>query len=160
MACRCVCCCCECCAGKSSVARELSALLDLPVLDIDDDVLERQWGQSVADKLRQLGDDDFLKAEAAELKTVNVERTVISLSGSARTAALTRTTHSKTWHGEQPECYEAHCTFTWMLCVPAPILSTSMRCPTLSRMPSWCTSTVLQSDSLPLAPISLLPLYR
>ena len=80
------------CVGKSSVARELSGLLNLPVLDIDDDVLERSWGQSVADKLRQLGDEAFLRAEADELKTVQVDATVISLSGSTHTAltALTR----------------------------------------------------------------------
>ena len=68
--------------GKSSVARELSTLLGLPVLDVDDDVLERNWGQSVAEKLRELGDDAFLHAEAKELRTVNAERTIISLSGS------------------------------------------------------------------------------
>ena len=59
--------------------------MGLRVLDVDDDVLERNWKQSVADKLRQLGDEAFLRAEAAELSTVQAENTVISLSGCGST---------------------------------------------------------------------------
>lgn len=75
------------------MARELSTLLAMPVLDIDDDVLERNWGESVASKLRQLGDEAFLHKEAEELKTVAVERTVISLSGSVLPIPISLTSH-------------------------------------------------------------------
>jgi shikimate kinase len=56
----------------------------LPVLDIDDDVLEREWGTTVADKLRELGDDAFLVEEGKQLKNVQVKRHILSLSGSAQ----------------------------------------------------------------------------
>ena len=91
-------------SGKSSVSRELGSLLGLRVLDADDDVLERNWGQSVADKLKQLGDEAFLRAEAAELSTVQAENTVISLSGSGSrratgTAAAPTSARGRHRHG-------------------------------------------------------------
>ena len=114
------------------MARELSYLLGLSVLDIDDDVLERNWGQSVADKLRQLGDDNFLRAEAEEVMAVQVERTIISLSGSAQLDS------SGSLAPQQLPAANAHrlcdsfvSTPIWRL--TGPILSISMQCPTSPR---------------------------
>lgn len=42
-------------SGKTTVARELGKILHMPVLDVDDHVLESVWGCSVAEKLKQLG---------------------------------------------------------------------------------------------------------
>ena len=38
-------------AGKTSVARQLAANLNMDHVDIDDDVLEPFWGKSVAAKV-------------------------------------------------------------------------------------------------------------
>ena len=70
-------------SGKSSVARELSALMGLPLMDVDDDLLEKKWGMSVAEKLRQLGDEAFIEEEGQQLKGIRgIQRHVLSLSGS------------------------------------------------------------------------------
>ena len=38
-------------AGKSTVGRRLGKMIGLPVVDIDDDYLEKYWNMSVADKV-------------------------------------------------------------------------------------------------------------
>ena len=73
-------------SGKSSVARELAALTGLPLIDVDDDVLERNWHCSVAEKLRQLGDDAFLQEEGRQLRALTVKGHIVSMSGSVNAA--------------------------------------------------------------------------
>ena len=55
-------------AGKSSVSKVLGKLLKMDVLDIDDDILEKDWGMSVAQKLSELGDENFILAEGGKIK--------------------------------------------------------------------------------------------
>lgn len=64
-------------SGKSCVGQHLAKLMQLPLIDVDDHWLERQWNCSVASKLAELGDDAFLQAEAEQLKKL-----VSSLDGS------------------------------------------------------------------------------
>jgi threonine synthase len=74
----------HCCvgSGKTNVGRELSKLLGLPFLDVDDDHLEPYWGTTVAAKLQALGDEGFIAAEGDALCQLNKTHTIISLSGS------------------------------------------------------------------------------
>jgi threonine synthase len=69
-------------AGKTSVARSLSRVLNMPAFDIDNDLLEPLWHTSVAHKLHSLGEQHFLSAEAAATRTLHKTRTIISLTGS------------------------------------------------------------------------------
>jgi threonine synthase len=69
-------------AGKTSVGRLLAARLDMACLDVDNDHLEKVWGMPVAQKLKELGDDEFLQEEALTTMQIEVTNTVISLSGS------------------------------------------------------------------------------
>jgi len=70
-------------SGKTSVSKVLSAKLGMPVCDIDNDHLEDVWKpHSVADKLAELGDDGFLKAESEACMSLEKTNTIISLTGS------------------------------------------------------------------------------
>ena len=68
-------------SGKSSVARELARLMDRPLLDVDDDVLEPTWKCSVAEQLTRLGDDAFLAEEGRVTSALHVQGHVLSLTG-------------------------------------------------------------------------------
>lgn len=54
-------------SGKTSVGRLVAERLKLPFLDVDNDWLEMRWGTSVADKLKQVGDERFLDEEDEQL---------------------------------------------------------------------------------------------
>ncbi len=55
----------------------------MPFVDVDDDVLEKQWGCSVAEKLRKLGDTRFLEEEDRALGRLKLARpSVVALTGS------------------------------------------------------------------------------
>jgi shikimate kinase len=69
-------------SGKTSVGRELARLMNKSLLDIDDDWLEPRWKCSVASKLRELGDEQFLEAEGQQLMNIDHENHIISLTGS------------------------------------------------------------------------------
>jgi shikimate kinase len=69
-------------AGKTVVGRILSDRLGLPHMDMDDDWLERFWGMPVSSKLKQLGSDDFIKAEGHALMKCPARGHIISLTGS------------------------------------------------------------------------------
>lgn len=69
-------------AGKTSVGRILGRHLQREVLDIDDDVLEKVWGMTVAEKLSQVGSDGFVEAEGQALLQFFPNNAVVSLSGS------------------------------------------------------------------------------
>ncbi|KAG9276781.1 threonine synthase-like 1 [Astyanax mexicanus] len=69
-------------AGKTSVGRILAQKLDMPLVDIDDDVLERTWGMPVADKLAEVGGERFLEEEGQVVCNFTASACVISLTGS------------------------------------------------------------------------------
>ncbi|CAF0778541.1 unnamed protein product [Adineta ricciae] len=69
-------------SGKTNVGRELARLTKKPLLDIDDDWLEPRWNTSVASKLSELGDEQFLEAEGQELLALDLQNHIISLTGS------------------------------------------------------------------------------
>ena len=50
-------------SGKTSVSKALGKILKMPVYDVDDDHLENDWKTSIAAKLKELGDDGFVRAE-------------------------------------------------------------------------------------------------
>ena len=68
--------------GKTSVGVLLGERLGMPIVDIDNDHLEKRWGMSVADKLSQMGDEGFLDAEDQALQELSVRNTILSLTGS------------------------------------------------------------------------------
>ncbi|ELT94976.1 hypothetical protein CAPTEDRAFT_184338 [Capitella teleta] len=68
--------------GKTTVGRILGQRLGLPVIDVDNDHLERQWGGSVANKLAEWGDDRFVEEEGKALQSLVASGSVISLTGS------------------------------------------------------------------------------
>lgn len=69
-------------AGKTCVGRIVGQRLGMPVIDIDDDVLERTWGMSVADKLSEIGGDGFIEEEGKAVCRFTATGSVISLTGS------------------------------------------------------------------------------
>jgi shikimate kinase len=76
-------------SGKSTVAKILSQMMSMEYIDIDDHVLEPAWGSTVASKLHELGDTEFLQEEARITQALNVKNTIISLSGSNPLVART-----------------------------------------------------------------------
>lgn len=56
--------------------------MNKPLIDIDDNWLEPRWKTSVASKLNELGDEQFLEAEGRELLAMNHENHIVSLTGS------------------------------------------------------------------------------
>lgn len=69
-------------AGKTSVGRILSHRLRKPVIDIDDDVLEKTWGMTIAEKLSQVGGERFIDEEGQAVCNFSASGCVISLTGS------------------------------------------------------------------------------
>uniref|UniRef100_A0A4W4DRL5 Threonine synthase N-terminal domain-containing protein n=1 Tax=Electrophorus electricus TaxID=8005 RepID=A0A4W4DRL5_ELEEL len=69
-------------SGKTSVGQILSHKLGMPVIDVDDDVLERAWGMPVADKLAEVGGERFLEEEGQVVCNLSASGCVISLTGS------------------------------------------------------------------------------
>lgn len=68
--------------GKTSVGRLLAAHLNMPCVDVDDDYLEHYWGVTVAHKLKEVGDHQFLEEEGRALLDLEVEGSILSLTGS------------------------------------------------------------------------------
>ncbi|XP_071083037.1 threonine synthase-like 1 [Haliotis cracherodii] len=69
-------------SGKTTVARLLGAMMDRPVVDIDDDHLEPFWNMTVADKLSKVGGDRFLEEEGKALLKFDGKGKIVSLTGS------------------------------------------------------------------------------
>ncbi|EFC47002.1 predicted protein [Naegleria gruberi] len=72
-------------AGKTTTSKLLGKLLNIPVFDIDDDLLEVVWNMPVSEKLSQVGEEGFIQAEGKaclELRMESSEPTLIALSGS------------------------------------------------------------------------------
>lgn len=69
-------------SGKTSVGKVLGEKLGCPIIDVDDDVLEKTWNMSVSDKLQDVGDEQFLEEEGKALLKFSASGSVISLTGS------------------------------------------------------------------------------
>ena len=76
-------------SGKSTIAKLLSEKLGLSLIDVDDNILEKNWGVSVAEKLEKLGDEEFLKAEEEETIKIKCSNSIISLTGSNALSKIT-----------------------------------------------------------------------
>ncbi|XP_078083818.1 threonine synthase-like 1 [Mustelus asterias] len=68
-------------AGKSTVAVFVGQITGLPVIDINE-VLEKTWQMSVAQKLQEVGEELFLQEEGQILQELSTARSIISLTGS------------------------------------------------------------------------------
>lgn len=69
-------------AGKTTVGSMLGYHLNREVIDVDDDVLEKAWGMTVAEKLSQVGSHGFIDVEGQTLLQFRTSNAIISLSGS------------------------------------------------------------------------------
>ncbi|KAM4544293.1 threonine synthase-like 1 [Fundulus diaphanus] len=69
-------------AGKTTVGKIVAHKLGLPVIDVDDDVLERTWKMPVAAKLAEVGGRRFLEEEGQTLCNFSASGCIISLTGS------------------------------------------------------------------------------
>ncbi|KAM8823378.1 threonine synthase-like 1 [Spinachia spinachia] len=69
-------------AGKTTVGRMVARRLGLPVVDVDDDVLETTWKMPVAAKLAAVGGERFLEEEGQALCNFSASGCVVSLTGS------------------------------------------------------------------------------
>ncbi|CAG5134975.1 unnamed protein product, partial [Candidula unifasciata] len=69
-------------SGKTTTGRIVAQALGKNLVDIDDNHLEPMWGMSVADKLKQIGEKRFVEEEGRALLDLNVDNSVVSLTGS------------------------------------------------------------------------------
>lgn len=69
-------------AGKTTIGRELAALLDWPQLDTDQ-VIEATYGARLEDVTKAVSKEEFLDIEGLVLSRLRIRRTVISTGGSA-----------------------------------------------------------------------------
>lgn len=69
-------------AGKTTVGRIVARRLGLPIIDVDDDVLEAAWKMPVAAKLAAVGGERFLEEEGQALCGFSASGCVVSLTGS------------------------------------------------------------------------------
>ncbi|XP_074049127.1 threonine synthase-like 1 isoform X2 [Macrotis lagotis] len=69
-------------AGKTTVGKIIGQKLDCVVIDVDNDILETTWNMTVAEKLKDVGNEQFLEEEGKALLNFNASGAVISLSGS------------------------------------------------------------------------------
>ncbi|XP_062983875.1 threonine synthase-like 1 [Elgaria multicarinata webbii] len=69
-------------AGKTAVGKILGQKLGSCFIDVDDDVLETTWNMSVAEKLKDVGNEQFLEEEGRALLNLSASGSVVSLSGS------------------------------------------------------------------------------
>uniref|UniRef100_A0AAQ5YZ52 Threonine synthase N-terminal domain-containing protein n=1 Tax=Amphiprion ocellaris TaxID=80972 RepID=A0AAQ5YZ52_AMPOC len=69
-------------AGKTTVGKIVAHKLGLPLVDVDDDVLEATWKMPVAAKLAAVGGKRFLEEEGQALCNFSASGCVVSLTGS------------------------------------------------------------------------------
>ncbi|XP_064188568.1 threonine synthase-like 1 [Anguilla rostrata] len=69
-------------AGKTTVGGIVGCRLGLPVIDVDDDILEEKWKMPVAKKLSEVGSERFLEEEGEALSDFSTVGSVVSLTGS------------------------------------------------------------------------------
>jgi len=76
-------------SGKSSIGRRLAVLLELPLIDLDDEIVA-QAGRSIPDIFEQHGETAFRHMETAALRTVAGKRAVIATGGGIVMSAINR----------------------------------------------------------------------
>ncbi|KAM9839519.1 threonine synthase-like 1 [Aulostomus maculatus] len=83
-------------AGKTTVGRVVAQRLGLPVIDVDDDILETTWKMPVAAKLAAVGGERFLEEEGQALCNFSASGCVVSLTGSnpLHNEAMQHVTHT------------------------------------------------------------------
>ena len=69
-------------AGKSTIGKQLSKLLDLNFLD-GDLIIEERINQSIQNFLDQHGGKEFTKIEEEVLLSINFDKTILATGGSA-----------------------------------------------------------------------------
>ena len=69
-------------AGKTTLGRELAALLDWPQMDTDH-LIEATYGSSLQDITDTMTKEEFLDVEGLVISRIMVSRTIISTGGSA-----------------------------------------------------------------------------
>lgn len=69
-------------AGKTTVGKIVGQKLGCCCIDVDDDVLETAWNMSVAEKLKDVGTEQFIEEEGKALLSLSASGSVVSLSGS------------------------------------------------------------------------------
>jgi len=70
-------------SGKTTVGQKLSTYFGTEWRDVDDHFLEKAWGCTIAEKLKELGDEKFLLSEEEALCNANFpEEGILSLTGS------------------------------------------------------------------------------
>ncbi|CAI5788892.1 threonine synthase-like 1 [Podarcis lilfordi] len=69
-------------AGKTTVGKIVGQKLGSCFIDVDDDVLETTWNMSVAEKLKDVGNEQFLEEEGKALLNLSASGSVVSLTGS------------------------------------------------------------------------------
>ncbi|XP_044534253.1 threonine synthase-like 1 [Gracilinanus agilis] len=69
-------------AGKTTVGKIIGQKLACGVIDVDNDILETTWNMTVAEKLKEVGHEQFLEEEGKVLLNFVASGAVISLSGS------------------------------------------------------------------------------
>lgn len=69
-------------AGKSTIGRELAALIDWPQIDADN-VIEATYGADLQTVTEYLDKESFLDLECAVISRMNLKRCIISTGGSA-----------------------------------------------------------------------------
>ena len=67
-------------AGKSSIGRRLSDVLDMPLVDLDDYIVEKA-GMSIPAIFERLGEAEFRRLESEALREVVGRRAVIATGG-------------------------------------------------------------------------------
>lgn len=83
-------------SGKSSIGRTLAASLNMPHLDVDDDWLEVQWKDTVANKLKEFGEDKFLEEEGKLLSVLARSFALPGLSSASSSASASSSSSSST----------------------------------------------------------------
>lgn len=69
-------------SGKTTVGKILGQKLGCSFIDVDDDVLETTWNMSVAEKLKDISNEQFLEEEGRALLNLSASGSVVSLTGS------------------------------------------------------------------------------
>ena len=69
-------------AGKTTIGRELSALIGWPQVDADH-VIESTYGAGLQEISTSMSKEDFLDIEGGVISRINLKRTIISTGGSA-----------------------------------------------------------------------------
>ncbi|KAM4828663.1 threonine synthase-like 1 [Thomomys bottae] len=69
-------------AGKTTVGKIIGQKLGRCVIDVDDDILEKNWNMKISKKLQDVGNEQFLEEEGKAVLNMSASGSIISLTGS------------------------------------------------------------------------------